>query len=65
MEGPLSGSKPDGFTVALAASASWEKLPAVIIFKVRGGWLGTRVVKKLVIPSNVQVRTEFHFMQYW
>lgn len=54
-----------GFTVALAASASGERLPAVIIFKERGGWLGARVLKKLVIPNNVQVGTVFHFMQYW
>ena len=57
--------KKKGFTVALAASASGKKLPAVIIFKERGGRLGARVLKKLVIPSNVQVSTVFHFMQYW
>ena len=35
------------FTVALAASASGEKLPAFIIFKERNGILGARVLKKL------------------
>ena len=44
-----------GFTVALAASASGEKLPAVIIFKEKNGVLGPRITKKLIIPSNVQV----------
>ena len=36
-----------GFTVALAASASGEKLPAVVIFKERGGVLGARVQRQL------------------
>lgn len=45
-----------GFTVALAATASGEKLPAVIVFKERGGKLGTRVKSKLKIPENVRVR---------
>ena len=54
-----------GFTVALPASASGEKLPAVIKFKERGGRLGACVFKKLVITSNVHVSTVFHFMQYW
>ena len=44
-----------GFTVALAASGSGEKLPAMIIFKERGGQLGPRVKQSLVIPSNVRV----------
>ena len=54
-----------GFTVALAASASGEKLPTIIIFKERGGRLGAHVLKKLVITSNVQVSTVFHFIQCW
>ena len=43
-----------GFTVALAATAAREKLPAVIIFKERGGLLGERVQRSLRIPANVQ-----------
>ena len=42
-----------GFTVALAATADGRKLPAVLIFKERGGALGVRVLK---IPANVRVR---------
>ena len=45
-----------GFTVALAATADGRKLPAVIIFKERGGALGVRVKSKLKIPANVRVR---------
>ena len=44
-----------GFTVALAASASGEKLPAVVIFKERGGVLGARVQRQLHVPNNVRV----------
>ena len=58
-----------GFTVALAATASGQKLPAVIIFKERNGILGERIKKGLSIPSNVRVQastngwmtaTEYH-----
>ena len=42
-----------------------QKLPAIIIFKERGGRLGAHVLKKLVIPSNVQVSTVFNFIQCW
>ena len=45
-----------GFTVALAATASGEKLPAVIFFKEKGGCLGDRVRRALNIPGNVRVR---------
>ena len=45
-----------GFTVALAATATGEKLPAVIFFKERGGSLGVRVWRALDIPDNVRVR---------
>ena len=45
-----------GFTVALAATASGKKLPAVIVFKERGGSLGVRVRRSLRIPPNVRVR---------
>lgn len=45
-----------GFTIALAATASGRKLPAVIVFKERGGSLGECVKRKLSIPSNVRVR---------
>ena len=45
-----------GFTVALAATASGKKLPAVIVFKERGRSLGVRVRRSLRIPPNVQVR---------
>ena len=46
-----------GFTVALAAMADGTKLPAVIIFKERGGVLGERVRRSLRLPSNVRVRS--------
>ena len=43
--------------VALAATADGQKLPAVIIFKERGGVFGVRVRSKLmIVPSNVHVR---------
>ena len=45
-----------GFTVALAATASGTKLPAVIIFKECGGSLGVRIQRSLRIPSNMGVR---------
>ena len=45
-----------GFTVALAATADGQKLPAVIIFKEKGGTLGVRVKSKLKVPANVRVR---------
>ena len=45
-----------GFTVALAATATGRKLPAVIVFKERGGSLGERIRRSLHIPSNVRVR---------
>ena len=43
-----------GFTVALAAAADGKKLPAVIIFKEKGGALGVK--SKLKVPANVRVR---------
>ena len=49
-------AKKKGFTVALAATASGTKLPAVIIFKERGGSLGVSVQRSICIPSNVRVR---------
>ena len=45
-----------GFTVALAATATGEKLPVVIFFKEKGGSLGVRVRRALDIPDNVRVR---------
>ena len=45
-----------GFIVALAATAEGQKLPAVIIFKEKGGSLGVRVKSKLKVPANVRVR---------
>ena len=44
-----------GFTVAPAANGTGEKLPALIIFKERGGKLGPCVSKLLTIPPNVKV----------
>lgn len=44
-----------GFTVALAAKGCGEKLPALVIFKERGGQLDPRVKQSLVIPTNVKV----------
>ena len=41
-----------GFTVALAATAAGEKLPAVIFFKEKGGVLGDQV-RALSIPDNI------------
>ena len=45
-----------GFTVALAATASGKKFPAVIMFKERGGSLGVHVRRSVCIPPNVRVR---------
>ena len=42
-----------GFNVALAATASGKKLPAVIVFKERGGSLGVCVRQSLRIPPSV------------
>ena len=49
-------AEKNGFTVALAATAAGEKLPAVIVFKERKGVLGERVRQKIHIPSNVHVQ---------
>lgn len=57
-------AKKKGFTVALAASATGEKLPAAI-FKERGGELGKRVKKALTIPDNVRVRATKNGWQTW
>ena len=46
-----------GFTVALAAAADGATLPAIIIFKERGGVLGERVRRSLRVPSNVRLRS--------
>ena len=48
-------AKKKGFTVALTAKGNGEKLPALIIFKERGGQLGPRVRQSLHIPTNVKV----------
>lgn len=48
-------STKKGFTVALAANGAGEKLPALIIFKEKGGKLGPRVSKSLSFPANVRV----------
>ena len=45
-----------GFTVALAVTAAGEKLPAVVVFKERGGVLGERVRRSFHVPANVRVR---------
>ena len=42
--------------MALAATASRQKLPAVISFKERNRILGKRIKKGLSIPSNVRVQ---------
>ena len=52
-----------GFTVALAATASGKKLPAVIVFEERGGSLGVHVRRSLRIPPNVQVRVSLNEWQ--
>lgn len=44
-----------GFTVALAANGAGEKLPALIVFKEKGGKLGPRVSQSLEYPPNVKV----------
>ena len=51
-----------GFTVALAADAAGNKLPALVIFKERGGRLGEWVMKKMRIPSNVMVRLDLFIL---
>ena len=49
-------AKKKGFTVALAATASGKKVPAVIVFKEHRGSLGVRVWRSLHIPPNIRVR---------
>ena len=44
-----------GFTVAHCANGAGEKVPALIIFKEKGGKLGPRVIKTLTCPPNVLV----------
>ena len=56
IRGKTTKADKKGFTVALAATASGEKLPAVILFKERAGVLGKRVKSKLTVPNNVRVR---------
>ena len=52
----ITRAEKKAFTVALAATASGKKLPAVIMFKEHGGSLGVRVRRSLRIPPNVRVR---------
>ena len=47
---PSTKATKKWFTVALAASGSGEKLPALIIFKEQGG---PTVQQLLIIPDNV------------
>ena len=56
IRGKTTKAEKKGFTVALAATASGEKLPAAILFKEKNGVLGKRVKSKLTIPGNVCVR---------
>jgi hypothetical protein len=51
-----TGAQKKGFTVALCASATGEKLPATIIFKEASGNLPLRVLNSLVVPRNVKIR---------
>ena len=53
--GKTTKAEKKGFTVALAAIALGEKLPATILFKEKNGILGRRVRSKLSIPNNVCV----------
>ena len=52
-----------GFTVALAATASREKLLAVIVFKERNGILGERVRWKLTIASGEKLSAVITFKE--
>ena len=49
-----TGGAKRGFTVALAARANGEKLPAFVIFKERNGIVPQRVVQQLQVPRNVR-----------
>jgi hypothetical protein len=49
------GVRKKGFTVALCASASGEKMPAYIIFKESSGGVPLRALASLSIPPNVVV----------
>lgn len=51
-----TGAHKKGFTVALCASASGEKLPATIIFKEINGQIPPRVLNNLVVPRNCIVK---------
>ena len=51
----VSTKAKKGFTIALAAKDNGDKLPALVIFKERGGKLGPRVRQSLAIPDNVHV----------
>ena len=48
----MTKAEKKGLTVTLAATASGENFPAVIIFKERSGILGERIKKGLSIQSK-------------
>lgn len=50
-----SGVENKGFTIALCISALGERLQAFLIFKEWGGKFGSRVMKALTFPDNIQV----------
>ena len=50
------GGTKRGFTVALSATASGHKLPALIIFKEPNGRIPPRILQKMHIPANIKVR---------
>ena len=49
------GGAKKGFTVALCARASGDKLPAYLVFKEKGGKIPPKVMANLVIPRNIKV----------
>ena len=51
----MTKSEKRGFTVALTATASGAKLPAVVISHKRDGILGVLVRRQLHIPNSVRV----------
>ena len=50
-----TGGQKGGFTIALCAFADAMKLPALIIFKERGGKLGEQVRTAIKCPDNVKI----------
>ena len=50
-----SGGSKRGFTVALAALANGQKLPAYVVFREPTGRIPPRVFGELLIPANIRL----------